>query len=207
MSKHLTVIMGKSLSGKSYVLENIKAEIGSKKLNAKALITHTTRPKRAGELDSINYYFDTNDQFENYKKNNEILVPRDYHVANGDTWHYYLTKQDLKNLQGQAYVILDLKGYLDLINDVNQYNNNSENNKIDLDAIYLNISLATRLERYLDTIRQTDDEREFVRRLYDDTFNAFNDLNKPNFIREHHITVVSSTDQALQIVRNKNLIN
>ena len=29
MSKHLTVIMGKSLSGKSYVLENIKAEIGS----------------------------------------------------------------------------------------------------------------------------------------------------------------------------------
>lgn len=206
---YITVIIGKSLSGKSYLLDNLKTKIASHQLNGHVLITHTTRPKRAGELDGINYHFDTFNKYQQYKQNNKIIVPRKYTVANGDTWYYYLTKDDLRNLQrNHAYVILDLQGYLDLIDSVNKLNQEYPNKpKIQIDAIYLNVPLATRLEHYLNTIRSNDDEHEFVRRLYDDTFHAFNQLDQPDFIRKHNITVVSSTKQAEIIIENQSKID
>lgn len=55
----LTVLMGKSTSGKDTV-KNILVE----KYGFKPLITYTTRPMRKGEKQDETYHFITDDDFE-----------------------------------------------------------------------------------------------------------------------------------------------
>lgn len=187
----LIVIMGKSLSGKSY-LQNRLVKAGFPKL-----ITTTSRPKREHEQNGVDYYFvDSNNKISDETK----LALREYHVANGETWEYYLSRDELINKMSHlpvATLILDLKGYLMLQQQLLQQqlaelqSKNSKLNNINILGLYLDTPLKTRLHHYLDTDRQNESEKEFVRRLYDDETNAFKELEDPNFARNHKILVIN----------------
>ncbi|MDR2660484.1 MAG: guanylate kinase [Lactobacillaceae bacterium] len=64
MGQHVIVITGASGAGKTTVASYITETYGLPKV-----ITHTTRPKRDGEIDGVDYYFET---LETFNKNHFI---------------------------------------------------------------------------------------------------------------------------------------
>lgn len=182
------VIIGKSLSGKSYL---------QAKLNELNIVepfkTTTTRPKRSPNENG--YHFVSNAQAQTDIANGGALAMRTYHVVNGETWVYYINKRDLLKQNRDVSLIIDYQGYLDLKKQID-----SEK----LQAIYLDIPLKPRLKRYLETDRAKESEHEFVRRLYDDELKAFagidNDLSikHVNSVKDAIKFISKSSPQALK---------
>lgn len=174
----LKIVMGKSLAGKTYYVDHEKRH---------KLITCTTRPKRPYEHNNQDYYFRSTAQYAEDALKNNALAIRSYKVANGQTWYYYISKEKLLDQlkkYNELYSILDLKGYLELRRQL-------EDESINVEGIYLDTPLRIRLERYLNTERKQDDKKEFVRRLYDDEFNAFNQIDNPEFCKENEIKIIN----------------
>lgn len=70
---NMLVISGASASGKTEV-----AHIICKKYGLKRVITVTTREKRVGEVDGVDYFFVTKDQFLDLIKNNKLVEYAEY---------------------------------------------------------------------------------------------------------------------------------
>lgn len=180
---YVIVIMGKSLSGKSYLQKELVKQGFPK------MITATTRPKRQGEVDGQDYYF-----VDRIPK--DAIAPRRYHVVNNQEWDYYLPKDEFIKISGTnraSTLILDLDGYLEL----EKASQNMPNVKIL--GLYLNVPLKERIKRYLDTSRGQENGKEFVRRLYDDEMRAFNQLDDPKFCQEHHVMLMDKLNIILEV--------
>ena len=85
--KNLIAISAPSGTGKSTLCEEIRI----KKPEIKFSISCTTRPRRDYEIDGINYYFLTDDEFMEKVKNNELL---EYEEVHG---YYYGTLSNTLN--------------------------------------------------------------------------------------------------------------
>lgn len=59
--KKIIIITGASGVGKTTVNQYLQ-----KKYEISSIITHTTRPKRPGEIDGVDYYFETPDSFKQH---------------------------------------------------------------------------------------------------------------------------------------------
>lgn len=183
---YVIVIMGKSLSGKSYLQKELVKQGFPK------MITATTRPKRQGEVDGQDYYF-----VDRMPK--DAIAPRRYHVVNNQEWDYYLPKDEFIKVSGTnraSTLILDLDGYLEL----EEAGQNMPNVKIL--GLYLNVPLKERLKRYLDTSRGQENGKEFVRRLYDDEMRAFNQLDDPKFCQEHHVMLMDKLNLIPEVLND-----
>ena len=189
------LIMGKTLSGKSYLQNLLQTQHQIPKI-----ITATTRPKRHGETDKQDYYFVTTRTADSQIANHEAIAPRRYHVANGQTWTYYLDPNHLYKIlktapKHAASLILDAQGFVDFITYINDKRHRARFPwLVDLMIvpIYLNVDLKTRLTRYVNGPRHSEDPKEVLRRLYDDEFCAFKRLDNPKFIKKYHIQVISN---------------
>lgn len=158
MSKpKLYVIMGKSLSGKTYLQQALR------NLGIEPIKTHTTRPKRYDGEDG--YIFDTDMPYLN-------IAQRVYNVANGRRWYYWLTKDDL-NIKKDSALITDFKGYKDVVKSVNIV-------EVEIVPIYLDVSLHDRMKNYVNSERSTDEEAEIIRRLAADE-EDFEELKNYNY--------------------------
>lgn len=195
MSK-VTVIMGKTLSGKTYLSNRLYQQ------GITRIITCTTRPMRKHEQNNIDYHFLNKEQLKDAKEKHNTLAIRAYHVANGQTWYYFLHKDDLHKLiqeHKDGIFILDLKGYLDLQNEINKDNDLSS--QIHLQGLYLDIALKTRIMRHFNTTRDSDDDKEFVRRLADDELNAFIQLDDYDESKEAHDFAKTNS---IKVIHNTN---
>lgn len=65
----LVVVSGPSGTGKGTVLNSIR----QKESNIKFSVSATTREPRTGEVDGVNYFFKTNEEFEAMIKNDELV--------------------------------------------------------------------------------------------------------------------------------------
>ena len=185
---YVIVIMGKSLSGKSYLQKELV------KRGFPKMVTATTRPKRRGEVDGQDYYFVK-------KTSKDAIAPRRYHVINNQEWDYYLPKDEfikVSNANQVSTLILDLDGYLEL----EKAGQNMPNVKIL--GLYLNVPLKERLRRYLDTSRGQENGKEFVRRLYDDEMRAFNQLDDPRFCQDHHVMLMNNFNLIIELLDDLN---
>ena len=97
----LVVISGPSGVGKGTVCNEI-TKLSDK---AKISISKTTRKPRRGEVDGINYYFDTKENFENLIKNDALLEWAEF------CGNYYGTpKAEVERLLGSGFnVILEIE--------------------------------------------------------------------------------------------------
>lgn len=78
----ILVIIGKSGSGKSTLAKYLEKHYGYKRL-----VTYTTRPKREGEIDGVDYNFISKEDFLNLEKSNFFAETAKYETTFGDVYY------------------------------------------------------------------------------------------------------------------------
>ena len=118
--KALIVVVGKTCSGKTTLVDRVVKETDYKKI-----VTYTTRPPRDGE-DESSYVFVDDKEFQYLINHNKLMEYTSYDVASGETWYYGSAKVDYgpgkiivlnpyglervqKELEGQHVVYIYLK--------------------------------------------------------------------------------------------------
>lgn len=87
--KKLFLVMGKSASGKDTLYKDIVGRFGDR---LGVVVPYTTRPKRQGETEGVEYHFITEGQMSRMKRDGKIIESRCYQTVYGP-W-YYLTVDD-----------------------------------------------------------------------------------------------------------------
>lgn len=137
-------LIGESCSGKSMSFNKLM------NLGYETTISYTTRPKRPDETDGKEYNFITKEYFKYLNEIGHIVAPREY---NG--WFYGMSSKSIDDSKKQI-VIVDPKGYRDLVHDIGDHR---------VIGIYLKATPEIRLLRGLN---RGDDVNELVRRLQAD---------------------------------------
>ena len=112
MSKQITILCGKSSSGKDSILRKLVSDY-----DYLPIISVTSRPIRISEKDGIDYLFETKENFLKLIKNDRLIEYRTYNtLVNGvsDIWYYGLPKYVLDDNK-KYVVILDIQGTKDFI--------------------------------------------------------------------------------------------
>lgn len=182
----LFIISGSTASSKDTTLKEL-----SNRGIVRTLLSTTTRPIRATEKQGREYNFISKEEFNE----KEFVEKRMYTVANGDIWCYGLSYEEIYkcyNNFGNYAVILDVQGMRTLkefINKEKEFINKEFKNDIEVITIMLQASYYTRLVRYLNRDRLTDDTvKEAIRRI-----NA--DMNEIEpFINEYDIVLKTEDD-------------
>ena len=154
-------LCGQTASGKSTLFK----EIVEKYPQVNPLISFTTRPKREGERESVDYFFITNKEYEGHLFAGDIIAPREYTVASGDVWYYGINKNKMSE-NNWNIGIFDPDG----LRSVQKYHP-----EIEIVVIYVDATPKTRLQRYLN--RENVDVWEICRRMLDDK-KVFQDFEK-----------------------------
>ena len=155
-------LLGFSGSGKDTVMKTLL----NRHDDLQSVVSWTTRPKRRGEQHGKEYYFTNNNEFNSMYENGEFIEIRKYNVANGDTWYYGFTTNELdeKLKRGNVILIIDLDGFKEL---KEIYNDKCF-------GIFLKVDLDTLIQRVLNREQLTwNVVSEAVRRLNDDKDRAF----------------------------------
>jgi len=145
----LVILSGPSGVGKSTLIKRLLAD-GT--LPLRLSVSATTRDKRPGEQEGVNYYFWGEEQFRAAVEAGEFL---EHAVVHG-VHHYGTLKREVERLQNQGFgVVLDI--------DVQGARLIRERCKIDL-SVFIRTSTFEELERRLRD-RHTESEEAIQRRL------------------------------------------
>lgn len=143
----LFCIIGKSAVGKSTLLDKILDQI---KLTS--VIEYTTRPKRTGEEDGIQYYFVSKEEFKNLVDSGEIVEHRTYFLEQ-EPWLYGTKKIQIDS--EKSFIISTTIQAAENMLEYYKYNN--------LVLIYLELNDYERLQRAI--LREKDEEKPNYPRL------------------------------------------
>lgn len=76
-------------------------------------VSFTTRPKRENEVHGVDYFFVTNEIFDNMTNENKIIESRQYY-SNNMLWQYGLAEESFNLNSGDNVVVVDFGGFLEL---------------------------------------------------------------------------------------------
>ncbi len=141
----MLALIGESASGKSTIQNILCDNYGFKKI-----ITYTTRPKREGEYDGVDYYFITQEDYEEKLKNNFFFENATY---NG--WNYGTARKDVEGNTDNKVIVLTPSGLRKF----------KSNRKIDIFSVYINVDRKSRIIKILN--RGDNIEEAYRRNLSD----------------------------------------
>lgn len=144
-----TVIVGKTASGKSTIVDKLVSLYGFKKI-----ITYTSRPLRKGEKEGNAYHFISTEEFKGKIENSFFAEWKTYKTVEG-IWYYGTALEDLENADDNSIIILTPQGYRDVCEKL-------EKKPI---CIYIYANNSTIKKRLF---TRGDDKEEAVRRLEHD---------------------------------------
>ena len=113
------IITGPSGVGKNTIINEL-----SNHLEFYFSISHTTRPRRDNEIDGKDYYFITDDEFENLIKSDQMIEYEQY-----GEFYYGTSKEELSNDSSIIILDLEVNGATKLLEE----NNNFKGIFIDID--------------------------------------------------------------------------
>lgn len=153
MANRIFCLVGKSGSGK----DTLCARILERHPELVPVIPHTTRPRRAGELEGQTYHFVTEEQLRQYETQNQVIEKREYHTVQG-LWTYFTLRFPLDR---DRLIITTLDGARALM-DV--YGSHA------VCIVYLHVDDRTRLLRCMDREERQErpDYAEVCRRFLAD---------------------------------------
>ena len=169
---HMIVLAGASASGKTEI-----AKLLAKKYGITKIVTTTTRPKRKGEVDGVDYFFVTPTRFEQMIREDKFV---EYTLFNGNM--YGSTKDQIAK---DKCVVIDpagLRSYMALKDD-------------SIVTFYLEADEETRYQRMLS---RGDDIEKIKSRIAHDR-EAF---KKENIVKVDYI-IKNSSDDVLEDVTDK----
>ena len=103
MKNRILCIVGGTCTGKSTLLNKITSDKElMEKYNLKKLVYSTTRKKRDGEIDGVDYHFKSNDEYVEDRNNHDIVEVRDYETKDQGMIKYYTQKSTIK--KGSNYI-------------------------------------------------------------------------------------------------------
>lgn len=97
-------IMGMSGTGKTTIAREV-----SKRTKVPIIVSYTTRPKRPGEEEGVDYKYVDNNYFNMYK--DDFLDIREYTVADGSVWKYGYKIDDFADEKKDYIIVIDTSGY------------------------------------------------------------------------------------------------
>lgn len=159
----IVLLIGKSASGKDAILKRLVSDGTMQKI-----VTYTTRPKRDGEVNGIDYNFVSEQTFFDMVQQGKFFETRNYNTidisGNGTVWYY---GSELMNSKTRVpYIaIVDVQGARDYIATYGKEN---------VFVVYIDASDDTRYKRAIQ--RGSFNRAEWERRMKDDT-DKF-DINK-----------------------------
>ena len=146
----LVIISGPSGAGKSTVLRRLLEQCP---VPLRMSVSATTRPRRPGEKDGVDYHFLDADEFQRRRQNGEFLECKE--VFGLGYWYGTLRSEVEAGLAAGQYVVLeiDVEGAMSVLEQVP-----------DAITIFLHPGSIQELERRL-RARGTEDEVSLARRL------------------------------------------
>lgn len=107
----LVYLMGKSSTGKDTIFKRL---LEDRALGLKTVVPYTTRPRRVGETDGVEYYFTDEAGFQEKKAQGKIVEDRAYHTCHG-LWRYFTVDDGQLSLtDGNRIMIGTLEAYVRL---------------------------------------------------------------------------------------------
>lgn len=140
----LVALMGKTCSGKDTLVN----ELAKKKW--KHIVTYTSRPRRKGEKDGINYHFISEEDFANKIEEGFFAEWKSYNVG-GKTWYYGSPLKELEEAEPdnkKHIIILTPAGVRDVKKHINLF------------TVYLYSNHATILKR----LKERNDRNDTIER-------------------------------------------
>jgi len=132
----IVFIMGKSSSGKDSIYKKLKED---DKLGLTNVVLYTTRPRRDGETDGVEYNFVTDEKEQEMEKLNKIIELRCYNTAYG-VWKYFTADDGQIDLaSGKRYIVI---GTLEAYDKFCEYYGNEH-----IMPIYIEVDDGVRLIR------------------------------------------------------------
>lgn len=102
-------IMGKSSTGKDTLYQRL---LDREDLKLQQIVSYTTRPIRAGEIDGIEYHFCTQEEKEALLAEDKVVEIRSYHTCHG-VWDYFTVDDGQIDLEHHDYLIIGtIESYL-----------------------------------------------------------------------------------------------
>lgn len=129
----IIAIIGESASGKDTIFKQLKDR------GYPCIITCTTRPKREGEMDGVDYHFLSEGEFD--AKIDGLFGVRHFNVygeSRPEVWRYGILKSDLDNADPGSLIILDPTGVEQLREEYGETN---------VRSIYIYADESTRRKR------------------------------------------------------------
>lgn len=145
----LTILMGRTCSGKSTLVKELK------KYGFHQIVTSTSRPKREKEIQDVDYHFISDDEFVNKVNQDYFAEYKTYNTEFG-TWHYGVSRLGIENAGDKDIIILTPDGYRDVVKEYPNLNHH---------LIYIYANNQTIKNRLL---KRGDKKEEAERRLKQD---------------------------------------
>ena len=184
----LFCLVGKSACGKSTILREVL-----NKLEIPVLLSNTTRPPRANEIDGVDYNFVTFTTFDEDYKNKDVL---EYDVFRIDSirqsWVYYTKKSDLLLDKISQIKIVSPTGLAQLMSNKELKNN--------IVSIYIDSPDKLRQKRYLSRSISPDsmnDRFERDEKAFQHLFTDYIILNDEN------MSINEASKQLIEIIENE----
>ena len=134
--------MGKSATGKDTIYKEL---LKHQDLDLKKVVIYTTRPIRAGEQDSVEYFFVSEERLKELKNENKIIEIRQYNTVNG-LWSYFTVNDGQINLEEfNSIIIGTLESYEQIRNYFKEKN---------VYPIYIEVEDGIRLQRAIERERK-----------------------------------------------------
>lgn len=154
----IACIMGKSSSGKDHIY---RALLEKDNLQLKNVVMYTTRPKRSGETEGVEYHFVTEDKLNDMERAGKIIELRQYNTVHG-LWSYFTADDGQIDLNEGMYIVI---GTLEAYEKFCEYYG-----KDIVMPIYIEVDDGIRLERALLRERKQENPkyREMCRRFLAD---------------------------------------
>lgn len=178
-------VIGKSSSGKDTIFKQL---IHRKDLNLRELVLYTTRPIRSGETNGTEYFFVSEERYQELLAAGSIIEERAYHTVYG-VWHYFTVDDGQIDLLKYHYLVT---GTLESYCSTRDYFG-----KENVLPIYIDLDDGIRLQRALNRERQQQEPKykELCRRFIADT----EDFSEEN-IRKAEINKVFHNEDLTQCI-------
>ena len=130
-------LMGKSASGKDTMYNRL---ITDADLGLTPYVGYTTRPRRAGEQEGVEYHFSDPESMNAFWEQGRLIEKRVYHTVYGD-WYYFSVDTDDVDLSREDYLYI---GTLESYVKMREYYGEDK-----VVPVYLEVEDGLRLERAL----------------------------------------------------------